>query len=135
MMLTIRRTAGFILAALISVVPESASQTKPLVVAWQAPASTTSLAGGSTNGCFTNCTTSVVPHVSGIGATVTWSLVDNCSDTGGHPYQCQNDPNCPGTAGSADYKWCALDTLLVAYTGLGSAFANKKIILIILWRE
>jgi hypothetical protein len=115
-------------------------QTAPLVIAFAAPLCG-STAGCSGNSQFNSFVLNILPSVSGIGATVHWADMDDCTLGGvmGNPSTpCQqpltdNDAQCPINGGSNGYKyyyWCQLDQELLNYIGINS-FANKKIILLI----
>jgi len=90
------------------------AQNAPLVIAFQAPASTSS---------YYTPFLSYLPNISGIGVSVPWNLIDNCSAT----THCvgQND-TCP----SGVYQWCGLDTMLLAYINSGD-FGGKKVVIIV----
>jgi hypothetical protein len=72
---------SFLIAIAIAVRAEA--QTPPMVIAWQAPTDETTLCppvSGSPT-CFDNFVQYELPYISGIGVTVTWESIDNCSSS------------------------------------------------------
>jgi hypothetical protein len=131
-----------VLALLLGVgVHVAAAQTSPLVIAWQAPDNTTQCPPLSGVTCFHNFVTYELPSLSGIGASVLWASIDECTAngmSGGQSAHCteevpDTDDQCPPNSSNyTNYYWCALDQVLVAYiTNSITSFVNKKIILII----
>jgi len=81
------------------------AQSPPLVIAWQAPDCSSA---GNPTWCQ-NFIKYELPSLSGIGITMTWSAVDNCTALGG---PCLSDSSC---SGATCYNWAAVDNSLDAY--------------------
>lgn len=112
---------------------------EPLVIAWQAPVCTTPLANcDSTDlGYFNNFVNYELSSLSGIGVSVPWAQVDECTAgglPGGQSAICtisNDDSQCTSGTNYTNYYWCEVDQALLNYIGLGSQFANKKIVIIV----
>jgi len=104
------------------------AQNPPKVIAWQAPTAisnppTDCLAANETYlGTFMQ---GILPNISGIGVSVVWGCIDNCSTTG----PCAT----PGQTGwQESFNWDYLDRDLRAYINYtNGVFSNKKIVLIV----
>jgi hypothetical protein len=119
----------FLMFAAFASVSQLLAQSKPLVIAWQAP----SCKEGDQL-CTSNLTyakafvSNELPYVSGIGAVVPWSSIDACS-SGGVSQPCTTDvAGCADT--TKDYQWCDFDNGLMYYIKQ-AGFAGKKIVLIV----
>jgi len=62
---------------------------------------------GGTGACFSNFVTYELPHISGIGVSIPWVAVDNCSGTA----PCS-------TASESAFNWAYVDTILSSYISI-----------------
>lgn len=106
-----------LIALIVLGVPRSRAQAEPLF-AFEAPVCTqlNCAEGGTDLTYFNTFNASILPHISGIGFTIPWNRIDNCSSTG----PCQPDSTC---SGATCYNWGLIDTAVMSYVNY-SGFAH-----------
>lgn len=106
----------------------------PKVIAWQAPSgpSVTGCLAPYNSGFWGDFTSTVLPKVSGIGVTIRWNCIDNCTSATDLPCATPTTP-CAGHS-TADWEecfnWADIDSDLTDYLH-GTDFKSKKIVLIV----
>jgi hypothetical protein len=114
----------------------AAAQSAPSIIAWQAPTGpgvtlpAPACLATYSSGYYNSFLSTALPGISGIGVTVYWSCVDNCSTTA--PCATPVTTGCPSGNWESCFDWSYLDEDLLDYIrNTVTPFTSKKIVLII----